>query len=80
MFFFFFPLSGKPFVCLIVHRMTRDDLDLTYRFSAEMAKVASELRAGIGSLKARRMKAVESGEVERLKNNGKEFPATTSGN
>uniref|UniRef100_A0A1J3FEH2 Protein MIS12-like protein n=1 Tax=Noccaea caerulescens TaxID=107243 RepID=A0A1J3FEH2_NOCCA len=44
----------------------------------EMANMASELRAWIGRLKTRRMKAVESGEVERLKNNGKEFPATTS--
>ncbi|CAA7016095.1 unnamed protein product [Microthlaspi erraticum] len=44
----------------------------------EVANMATELREGIGRLKARRMKAIESGEVERLKNSGKEFPATTS--
>ncbi|ESQ44544.1 hypothetical protein EUTSA_v10003465mg [Eutrema salsugineum] len=44
----------------------------------EMAEVASELRAGIDRLKTRRMNAVDSDKVERLKNDGKEFPAATS--
>ncbi|KAL1223023.1 MIS12-like protein [Cardamine amara subsp. amara] len=41
----------------------------------EMAKIASELRAGVDRLKTRRMKAGESARVERLKNHGKEFSA-----
>ncbi|KAF8045141.1 hypothetical protein N665_5543s0001 [Sinapis alba] len=45
----------------------------------DMTKVASELRAGIDRLKTtRRMNAVESAKVERLKNHGNEFPATFS--
>ncbi|EOA17334.1 hypothetical protein CARUB_v10005610mg [Capsella rubella] len=43
----------------------------------EMAKVASELRAGVDRLKTKRMKASESAKVERLKNHGKEFSAMT---
>ncbi|CAH2079491.1 unnamed protein product, partial [Thlaspi arvense] len=44
----------------------------------EMAKVASELRAGIDKLKTRRMKAVDGAKGERLKNDGKYFSATNS--
>ncbi|XP_010440721.1 PREDICTED: protein MIS12 homolog [Camelina sativa] len=44
----------------------------------EMAKVASELRARVDTLKTRRMKASESAKVERLNNHGKEFSAMTS--
>lgn len=45
-----------------------------------MAKVASELHAGVDRLKARRVRAGESTKVERLKNHGKEFSAMTYGN
>ncbi|XP_010450382.1 PREDICTED: protein MIS12 homolog isoform X2 [Camelina sativa] len=44
----------------------------------EMAKVASDLRARVDTLKTRRMKASESGKVETLNNHGKEFSAMTS--
>lgn len=64
----------------MVHSLTIDDLHLKEWFSAEMAKMASELRASVDRLKTRRLEASESAKVKRLKNHGKEFSAMTFGN